>query len=211
MASKRRSGKKRYKKQADVSDLTGSHYRPEFRRARKRHSRARSRLVPEVLIECADCGGIMRRGYHRRKWMYSCSRCNGKLTCHPNGELAATPARREVRTDRHNLHHLFDMLWRGKTKVMSRPRAYEWLAHTVGDRDAHIGTFDLGMCEAVAIKLLTLWDGVFRKIHEEIAETGQSVRDYARHYVSRTFSERMDECKNHLERQDKERAARKSC
>jgi hypothetical protein len=84
--------------------------------------------------------------------IYICWPCDARIGVHkgttrPLGRLA----NKELREWKKRAHAAFDPLW--KSKQMTRPDAYRWLAKEMdikdAARDCHIGMFDVADCQRV--------------------------------------------------------------
>jgi len=62
-------------------------------------------------------------------------------------------------------HRVFDRLWAGADAPLIRSRAYEYLQRITGMTvsEAHISNFDIGLCEAVAEKVIEDYPRLFGK------------------------------------------------
>jgi hypothetical protein len=105
-------------------------------------------------LKCGDCGSEMRIRTSKRfsKPFYGCvayPTCKGTHGAHRDGRPLGTPADSATKMARMNAHRLFDLIWQGKH--MSRGHAYAWMRRkmNLGDDDAHIGNFDIAMCNAL--------------------------------------------------------------
>lgn len=115
--------------------------------------------LPE--LACPECGAPMVLKYSRRyeRPFYGCTRyesmkCPGTHGAHPDGRPLGIPADLATKAARHQLHLVFDQLWR--THVMSRDAAYRWLMRAIDTdyrREAHIARFSIAQCERI-LKLL---------------------------------------------------------
>lgn len=101
-------------------------------------------------IDCPECGAPMRLRESKRlkKTFFGCSRwplCDGTHGAHPNGEPLGIPANAETKAARTRAHHAFEKV----ESIAGRKAAYKWLATVlkIERKDAHIGMFDLAMCE----------------------------------------------------------------
>ncbi len=84
-----------------------------------------------VNIELTKNDRIYGRIYGDWPWCYFCNDCGAAVGCHPNtfiplGRLAG----KKTRQLRAKAHKEFDQLWR--SGLMSRPKAYRWLAGRLG-------------------------------------------------------------------------------
>jgi hypothetical protein len=84
-------------------------------------------IVVAADLVCPECGAPMMLRYSRRyeRPFYGCSRyertkCPGTHGAHPNGEPLGIPADCATKAARHELHLVFDQLW--KAGIMSRTR-----------------------------------------------------------------------------------------
>ena len=100
-------------------------------------------------ITC-PCGSPMRLIHTEIGTFYGCIRypdCDHKITAHKKtNEPMGTPAGPELRLLRRDCHVVFDRLWRGHSKHMSRDQAYQYLSGLMGVEDAHIASFDTADC-----------------------------------------------------------------
>lgn len=123
---------------------------------------ARNQNITDALprpTKCNACGGqdvslennriIYGKSYGDWPLVWYCGQCEAAVGCHPNtdiplGFMATAPTRRM----RSQVHKAFDPIWRGGQRAMSRTRAYEWLARTMGIpvTDCHVSRFDADMC-----------------------------------------------------------------
>lgn len=104
--------------------------------------------MPSVYVT----GAILYPKYPRLhgKSFWLCRPCDAYVGCHagtanPLGRLANA----ELRAAKMRAHAAFDPIWRdGK---VGRTEAYRWLANRLGlsRRDAHIGNFDIELCNRV--------------------------------------------------------------
>ena len=115
----------------------------------------------EAVPKCPECGADMvlrsttkftykKSGAPRKFW--GCSRwphCNGIHGAHPDGRPLGIPGNQATKEARIRAHAIFDKLWKGTTT--SRTSAYRWLEFELGLQPgtAHIGAFDIAMCEKV--------------------------------------------------------------
>ena len=127
--------------------------------AMDRHNAKKHRVEPlplnrrptlaEIKATCIECGGQGQlvggeRIYPHRpdlyaKQFYLCQ-CGAYCGCHPGSIVPlGNPCGPETRRARSAAHDAFDPLWR--SKAMSRPAAYAWLAEATGIRRdlCHIG------------------------------------------------------------------------
>lgn len=76
-------------------------------------------------------------------WMrlyYLCPQCKRYVGTHQDGSPLGTPADKETRTARLEVHAMFDPLWKSKSKIFnSRRAAYNWLANKMNRKEVHIG------------------------------------------------------------------------
>jgi len=101
---------------------------------------------------CPECGSdmVLRKSQHGK--FYGCIRypdCKATHGAHDNGRPYGIPANEDTKKWRIQAHADFDSLWKGKTAVMSRSRAYVWLQKVMGiekSSEAHIGSFDAKQC-----------------------------------------------------------------
>jgi len=89
---------------------------------------------------------------HRKDLSYlsfwQCKPCNAYVGCHKNSEAIplGTPANKELRALRSQLHEAFDPIW--QFTPMKRSKAYFWLAQrlNIDFSDCHIAMFDIHTC-----------------------------------------------------------------
>lgn len=90
--------------------------------------------------------------------MYLCRPCDATVGVHKNSANyypLGTLANKELRELRQRCHKLFDTLWRGNMKTMSREQAYKKLADNMNLKieEAHIALFREDDC----IKFIRIW------------------------------------------------------
>lgn len=84
-----------------------------------------------VNIELTTNDKIYGRIYGNWPKIYYCNDCTAAVGCHPGTEIPlGRMADRETRKLRTKAHNAFDPLWRNG--YMTRSRAYDWLAATLG-------------------------------------------------------------------------------
>lgn len=93
--------------------------------------------------------------HHLNFWL--CEPCDAYVGCHAEnpslGEDGTRPlgrlANAALRAAKQRAHAAFDPIW--KTGLMTRLKAYRWLARELGieDEACHIGEFDIAQCDAV--------------------------------------------------------------
>jgi ssDNA-binding Zn-finger/Zn-ribbon topoisomerase 1 len=108
------------------------------------------RLVPPADLKCPECGAKMQRRDSKYGLFYGCSRypeCKSTHGCHPDGRPLGIPANKATKLARIKAHDAFDWLW--KEGGFRRRQAYAWMQHRLGltADEAHIGRFDVAMCE----------------------------------------------------------------
>lgn len=129
-------------------------------------------MDPNPQVICPYCGNPAVRCKSYGKWFWECAPCDARVGTHkrstprkrrggrvviahvtPLGSLAK-PALRRMRSD---VHGLFDRLWQGDAKEMTRTEAYAWLADAMKlpEERAHIGMFDESQCARALVKLMT--------------------------------------------------------
>lgn len=100
---------------------------------------------------CPRCGGELVLKDGKYGLFYGCSNyphCDVAHGAHQhNGQPLGKPADRETREARIRAHEYFDVLW--ETGVLSRKRAYTWLARAMGRKSVHIGSLTKEECEQV--------------------------------------------------------------
>jgi ssDNA-binding Zn-finger/Zn-ribbon topoisomerase 1 len=75
--------------------------------------------------------------------------CKGGMGCHPDGTPLGIPADAATRKVRIKAHEVFDRLWKKPGGVMSRTKAYRWLAAQMKAQEVHIGQMDADECRRV--------------------------------------------------------------
>lgn len=114
-------------------------------------------------MECNYCGKeaefMSSKEFYGRDYgvnMYVCRPCDAYTSTHgkgktPKGTLA-TPRLRKLRM---TAHSIFDPLWRGKYRRMSRGKAYRWMqeAMDMTPEQAHIGMMNEEQCQELILKL----------------------------------------------------------
>ena len=83
---------------------------------------------------------------------YLCINCRAYVGVHTGTNIPlGTLADKNLRTLRNTAHNLFDTLWKGKNKTMTRYNAYKWLSNKIGLKieETHIGWFDEEQCKKV--------------------------------------------------------------
>jgi ssDNA-binding Zn-finger/Zn-ribbon topoisomerase 1 len=106
---------------------------------------AKAKLVDSIAIYKTRSYGML----------YVCTNypnCDAYVGCHPNtiqplGRLAD----HNLRIRKHNAHSIFDTLWKGNKRIMTRTKAYEWLSSelNIPIEECHIGMFDITQCKKV--------------------------------------------------------------
>ena len=103
---------------------------------------------------CPHCGGtviytsnskIYGKEYGSGR-CYMCTNCDSYVGTHPKPnqkEPLGYLSNKEMRELKKKAHSLFDPLWRGKNKKMTRSEAYDWLAKSmdIEKEDCHFGHF----------------------------------------------------------------------
>jgi len=112
-------------------------------------------------LTCPDCGSrlVLRTGKYGPFW--GCIRypdCGGGHSAHRDGTPMGVPASAETRKLRVEVHNLFDQLWRGPKRQMTRSQAYRLLALllNVGPAKAHISQLTSQQCRALIPQLREL-------------------------------------------------------
>jgi len=121
--------------------------------SKEKTKRVHAYPIPTV---CDYCGApviytsnaeIYGREYGNGK-CYRCTRCDSHVGVHTGTEIPlGRLANKELRTLKVKCHNLFDPVWAGKRKVMSKGEAYKNLARVLGipPRECHVGWFDVDM------------------------------------------------------------------
>ena len=107
---------------------------------------------------CRYCGSpvvytsnaeIYGREYGNGK-CYLCRNCRAFVGTHPGTDIPlGTLADSELREYRKEAHYWFDQIWKGPTRMMTRYKAYGWLANKIGlSRDeTHMAMFEKEQCQ----------------------------------------------------------------
>lgn len=104
---------------------------------------------------CPDCGAPMILRRSRYGLFYGCARfkvgCRGAHGAHPDGRPMGVPGDAVTRRARHEVHGLFDMLWKAPGARMNRTEAYAWMraALNMTAEEAHISAFSREQCRAL--------------------------------------------------------------
>ena len=88
--------------------------------------------------------------------LYVCKPCDAYVGTHGESKKAlGSLANKELRAKRMEVHRLFDPLWKGRWKKMSRSEAYTWLRDQMGlsYEEGHIGMFNIDQCNEIIGKL----------------------------------------------------------
>lgn len=101
-------------------------------------------------LTCPECGSPMKLRSSRYGPFYGCTAypdCKATHGAHPDGKPLGTPADKPTKAKRIEAHDAFDKLW--KENGMTRGDAYRWMQRVLNlsAREAHIGSFDIAMCE----------------------------------------------------------------
>ena len=107
---------------------------------------------------CPECGADMVLRMSQYGYFYGCveyPNCDGTHSCDKEGNPLGTPANAETKQWRVKAHHEFDKLWKGPNKIMTRTKAYSYLAKAMNlpPQKAHIAHFNIQQCK-VLINLL---------------------------------------------------------
>lgn len=81
--------------------------------------------------------------------LYLCRPCDALVGTHGKGKTpVGTMANASLRKWRKAAHSIFDPMWKGRTKFMSRSGAYRWMQEVMElpASEAHIGMFDEEKC-----------------------------------------------------------------
>lgn len=107
---------------------------------------------------CPYCGELPRVVYwrdelypYRRNFgkVWICPGCKARVGCHKRGtEPLGRLADYELRRAKNAAHRAFDPIWQ-EHRLMTRSRAYAWLAAELGVDEAHIGWLDVEGCRQV--------------------------------------------------------------
>lgn len=116
---------------------------------------------PAPIPTVCKCGGCVElvensaiyngRSYGDWPYAYLCRDCDSYVGTHPNTDIPlGTLADKATRDARNACKKVFEPIWRNK--VMSRSKAYQWLAKRLGiDVSAcHFGLFDADECYRAA-------------------------------------------------------------
>lgn len=111
-------------------------------------------------IKCDCCGSprvnLQKRGYMglrvTKEWdlIWHCLDCHALVGCHEGTDIPlGLMADAMTRDARVQAHGVFDNLWRGRHRKMTRGEAYAWMARTlmIPPEAAHIGMLDERQCE----------------------------------------------------------------
>lgn len=80
---------------------------------------------------------------------YLCRTCKAFVGVHPNTNIPlGSLANEELREYRKEAHFWFDKIWKNPTRIMTRHKAYEWLATQMKlpREKTHIGMFEKEQC-----------------------------------------------------------------
>lgn len=111
----------------------------------------------EKPTKCRYCGNpvvytsnaeIYGKEYGNGK-IYLCRKCRAYVGTHPHSNKPlGTLADAELREYRKEAHFWFDKIWKEPTKIMTRWKAYDWLAKQLGlpKSKTHIGMFEKDIC-----------------------------------------------------------------
>lgn len=115
-------------------------------------------------IKCDDCGSprvhLQKRGYMglrvTKTWdlIWHCADCHALVGCHEGTDIPlGRMADAMTREARFNAHTVFDRLWRGRNRKLTRAEAYAWMARTlvIPPEEAHIGMLNERQCEALIL------------------------------------------------------------
>jgi len=83
---------------------------------------------------------------------YLCRSCRAYVGVHTGTVIPlGTLADKNLRNLRNNAHMLFDKLWKGQTRKMTRYDAYRWLSNKMNIKieETHIGWFDEEQCKKI--------------------------------------------------------------
>lgn len=107
-------------------------------------------------IECPqpECDGTMKLKNLPNGLTYVCTnpKCGAMHRARKDGSPSGIPADHQTNLARRLCYAVFDRLWRGPQKQMSRDEAYEWLCGQLDlpRKHFHIGRFDRVTCFRVA-------------------------------------------------------------
>ncbi len=112
-------------------------------------------------VQCDNCASrrvrlthnsvLYGRNYGAWPLIWFCDDCNAATGCHAETDIPlGVMATKETRQARKLAHEEFDPIWREK-RILSRYKAYEWLAGRLGIpvADCHIGLFNIEQCHKV--------------------------------------------------------------
>ncbi len=110
-------------------------------------------------VRCLDCNRIMILLQGAQGLYYGCSRfpeCRGSVSANSEGIVSGRYIDNEIATLRDRAHKVFDKLWLGPERIMTRNESYLYLQQLTGiDAEAcHISQFDVGQCSEVLEFLL---------------------------------------------------------
>lgn len=113
-------------------------------------------------LTCPDCGSVMplQSGSFGRRYGCTTSGCGATHGCKPDGSPLGTPADKATRQARVRAHYVFDRLWKGPERTMSRAEAYRLLQDLTGlpPDQAHIARLDREQCLDLIEQLLEQQD-----------------------------------------------------
>jgi len=107
-------------------------------------------------LRCPEpgCDGKLTLKESKYGLFYGCGNwrrtgCRGSHGAHDDGAPLGKPADGETKRARMQAHSVFDQLWKGPTKTLSRKQAYAWMqrAMNLSAAKAHIGMFTIEQCE----------------------------------------------------------------
>ena len=126
-----------------------------------------SRVELPVSLTCPYCDGKVELKdssiiYNGKSFgnVYVCEnypKCDSFVgTHHGKTKPLGTLANARLRNKRKEAHSLYDQLWRGKNRIMSRGEAYRFMAKTlnVSQEQAHIGMLDYEQCKLLINEIL---------------------------------------------------------
>jgi hypothetical protein len=85
--------------------------------------------------------------------------CSGRIGAHSDGRPLGSPADTKTRQARMRAHAAFDRIW--EQHIMTRARAYVWMAKLFGISEAHIGNFNIDQCETLIKAVKTTYPALF--------------------------------------------------
>ena len=109
--------------------------------------------------ECHYCHGTVRLVHNKEiygrtfgdwPWAYKCGDCDAHVGIHQFTNIPlGTLANPQLRAARKMTKEVFNPLWQGRRRAMSRTQAYAWLAEQlcIPVGDCHIGWFDVTTCQ----------------------------------------------------------------